>query len=146
MIRDWLVPVLWLLPFVAVGLWITDGFIGWRPRFGMEAHFQQVIREANVAEVFRGSAGRQIDDVTDAICDRVSPGVLNGMGIPVDDRKVWPLAIGGEEKPMDIWKVYQDKGWISACNDGIRHLQIAIDRETAVCTAQVKLWHLGCYP
>ena len=135
--------VILLAMVIGIGGVIADWLIGWRPRFGLEADFQRVINEAQVADYYRGSEGGGWDeeDVTDKICDRVDRSILNDLGLPVDDRTRWRFPVNGTiDKPQDIWTIHQDKGAIAACRDrSARFLKIGIDRHTSVCSAWVSV-------
>ena len=141
MIRDWLVPVLWVSAILIPTALVADWLIGWRPRFGLEAEFQRIINEAQIVDHYRGAEGGGWDseDVTDRICNQVNSDILNGMGIKVDDRTKWDFLVNGSmDKPENVWRILQDKGAWQSCQDRSRRLlKISIDRQTSVCTAVV---------
>ncbi len=103
------------------------------PKFGMEAYFQQVITETQLQDGYSSTKGWDKADVTGRICDHVSAASLNSLGLKVREQT------DGASRPADIWTVDQNKSLWDACRDhSWRVLDIAIDKETLLCTATVR--------
>ncbi|MBE0580276.1 hypothetical protein [Devosia sp.] len=123
---------------VGIGLLLGPAFIGWRPRFGLEADFQQVIRDAAVSDYY-GNPGWDREDVTEEVCPRVNVAVLKGLGM--NDKPIWPMPFDGEPaRPTYRWRMVQDAGLVDICRTrSNRYIEINIDAETLVCAAEVSV-------
>jgi hypothetical protein len=106
---------------------------GTAPKFGMEAYFQQVIAEAQLRDGYSSTTGWDKADVSGRICDRVSVVSLNSLGLEMSEQ------VAGRPKPANVWRVQENKSLWDVCRDHFhRVLDIAIDKETMVCTATVR--------
>ena len=135
MIRNWIIRGT-QVAISLMGLWLVLSIVGWltgfHPRFGIEAHFQQVIGQADISDR-NLDPGWDKEDVTGKVCDRVDAASLSGIGLPV--------GINVTRPGSDVWTVKQDKGLLAACADHAqRYLEIAIDRKTLTCTATVSVF------
>lgn len=123
---------------LGIGLLIAQAFIGWRPRFGLEADLQRIIRSAEISDYY-GNPGWDREDVTDKVCPQVDVSVLKRLGM--NDKPVWPMPFDGEpSRPTYLWRMIQDKGLGDICRTrSNRYLEISIDAETMVCAAEVSV-------
>ena len=117
---------------------VADALIGWRPRSGLDAHFQRVISEAQISDRY-GNPGWDAEDATSRVCDLVDVAILKGLGMR--DAPIWSYPFDNQEsRPVYVLSVVQDKGLVAACRDhSQRYLRIEIDAETFVCTATVSV-------
>jgi hypothetical protein len=106
----------------------------------LERDFQLIIREANISDRFdSGGRGWDSEDVSTQVCGRVDVATLKGLGM--NGAPTWPMTFNGEpSRARYSWQMMQDKSlWDICATHSNRFLQINIDAETMVCSAEVSV-------